>query len=156
VVIPVGSRLLLGILAAWPDAAPPALPHPVHVTVTELFSEGARATIRIRVFAEDFPPGADEAEARQYVARHVTLAGATGKPVTLTWVRTWLEGELRYLELSAAIPNRLGGHRLVNTLLFERFEDQVNVVQVREGTGGRGRRRATLIFTRGQAAQVIR
>ncbi|HEX9755546.1 MAG TPA: DUF6702 family protein [Gemmatimonadales bacterium] len=153
-VIPAGS-LLLGILAAGPGAAPSAPPHPVHVSVTELLSQGARATVRIRVFAEDFPPGANDTEARRYVARHLTLAQATGKPVSLTWVRTWLEGELRYVELSAAIPNGFGGHRLVNTLLFERFEDQVNVVQVREGGGG-GRRRATLIFTHGQAAQVIR
>lgn len=151
-VIPAGSLLLLGVLAAWPDAAPSAPPHPVHVSVTELLSQGARATVRIRVFAEDFPPGADEAEARRYVARHVSLSEKSGKPVSLSWLRTWVDGELRYVELAAEIANGLGGHRLVNTLLFERFEDQVNVVQVREG----GRRRTTLVFTRGRAAQVIR
>ena len=62
------------------------------------------------------------------------------------------DGDVVWVTLRAAGVRSLANVRLTNTVLFERYDDQVNVVQT--STGGR---RRTVLFTKrdGNAFKLI-
>ena len=86
------------------------------------------------------------------LARTLAVTDAAGKRVTLSLAGVRRSGDLLWVTLRT--PPVLGrvGVRLTNRVLFERYDDQVNVVQ----TSVAGRRR-TLLFTKrdGAAAKSI-
>ncbi len=134
--------------------------HPMHTAVTEIAYDAgsASATIRIRLFLDDFtaaigePPGtvAGDSAMVRYLAAGLSVIDRTGRPLPLRWQGFERMGDVMLLRLGAAAPAGLAGGRVVSTLLSERFEDQVNIVRVTYG----GRTR-TLLFTRGDAAKPL-
>lgn len=132
--------------------------HPLHTTLTEIsLGVTGEVEIRLRAFVDDFsaavagarvtsPPPfitpSDTATAR-YVGGRLTLTDASGRLARLVVAGLRREGDVVWVTLRAAGVRSLAGTRLTNTVLFERFDDQVNVVQ----TSARGRRQ-TLLFTR--------
>jgi len=139
--------------------------HPLHTTLTELTYDPSSRTVSIllRVFADDFaaavqsrgpalaadvmPP--DSAMLR-YVSERLTLTvGGVGR-ATMRWCGSRRDGAALFLCLRATIPTSLAGARLGNTLLSEKFADQVNIVQANVD----GRRR-TLLFTPRDGAKAL-
>ena len=131
--------------------------HPLHTTLTEL-SIGANGEIeiRLRAFVDDFsaavsgsretprPPfrtPSDSSTAR-YLASRLLLTDTSGRGATLTLTTVRREGEVVWVTLRARGIRSLAGVRLTNTVLFERYDDQVNIVQA--SVAGR---RQTLLFT---------
>lgn len=150
--------------APWPALLALALAgggaHPMHTAVTEIVQQDARgmATVRVRVFADDFqaavplPQGSaatDSAMAR-YLRGTFALADRAGRPVRLAWAGAERTGDVIVLRLRGEVPGGLAGARVTSLVLCERFEDQVNIV--RAVYGGRA---ATLLFTRGETAKAL-
>jgi hypothetical protein len=141
--------------------AVPAFAHPLHTTLTEITtaSDGS-VQIVLRAFVDDFsaavtgrvvPQGkpiatpADSAIAR-YLGQTVALTDAAGRRLPLSVAAVRRTDDLVWVTLRAPALSRLAGARLTNRVLFERWDDQVNIVQTAIGA-----RRQTLLFTRRDA-----
>lgn len=125
--------------------------HPIHTTSATMVIGGAEAHISIRAFVEDFPPGADSAGAARYLAARFTLTGPDGRRLPVSLGHLEAVGGVVTLALVVRHEGPWTGVRIGNQLLCERFEDQVNVVQVRGDKGTQ-----TLLFTPGGSAQAVR
>ena len=148
------SALLL--VAAW-------LAHPLHTSLAEVRydARGAAVEISLRVCADDFadavrksqrlsaatPVG--EAATMAYVARTLVLVSGDGTRVPLAWCGVRREGDLSWICLRGR-PAAVKELRLTNRVLVERFEDQVNIVQV--DVGGR---RTSYLFTARDGARTL-
>jgi hypothetical protein len=133
--------------------------HPLHTSVTQLIQEKDTQSIRVelRLFADDLKTAIEAAPAdagfesliSTYVGQHLVLSDM-GAPIPLRLNGADLVGDVVLVRLSAAPTRSLSGVQVANTVLCERFPDQVNVVRATyEG------RSATLIFTRGDAAKPL-
>jgi hypothetical protein len=155
------SLVLLG-------AVPRAEAHPLHTTITELVLDPARGTVRatVRIFADDLRsavsrtargrslrPGDPEWEDAvvSYVTSVVALHDARGKALSLRSCGTRRLGDALWLCLGADVTRDAGVLQMRNAMLFELYDDQINVVQNLVG----GARRS-LIFTRGDRFKPIR
>ena len=122
--------------------------------------------IVLRAFIDDFsaavtrhatpqgtpiPTPADSAAAR-YLVETVVLTDASGRRVPLQVALTRRTGDLVWVTLRAPTLRSPAGARLTNCVLFERWDDQVNIVQTAIGA-----RRQTLLFTKrdGDTAKAI-
>ncbi len=131
----------------------PLLVHPMHTSVTELVHDPASKTVAItlRVFADDFASvGGADSLALPYLRANLTLADAVGRPIPLRWEAGYRSGDVVWLRLRAEVPAGLAGLQVRNTVLCDRFEDEVNVV--RASYGGRT---ASLLFTQGDRAKAL-
>jgi hypothetical protein len=121
------AAVVFAAIAAW---------HPIHSSLTtlELRPGDATATLTIKVYAEDFPPGQDPGRIRTYLGDRIGFVDGRGasRPVTLVSQRT--EGPVQWIVATAAVGGRRDELTMRNALLFDRFRDQVNVVQVRCGS----------------------
>lgn len=139
--------------------------HPLHTTLTVMTHVPAERAVvlSIRVFADDFGtavarhagrapahgPPTDERTFR-YLQSVVTLADRSGRGVPLQWCGLRRTGDLLWLCLKAPAPAGIAGLRMRSGLLFELFDDQVNIVQATyEG------RRSSLLFTRGDREKAL-
>ncbi len=129
--------------------------HPLHTTLTQLGFDARDRTalITIRVFADDFRAaarGESDSTAFTYVAAGFTLTNADGRALTLAWCGARRTGDLVWLCLRAPAPGGLAGLRVHARLLFDLYEDQINIVQARyEG------RRVSLLFSRGDPPKPL-
>jgi uncharacterized protein DUF6702 len=142
-----GLNALL-LVAAW-------LVHPLHTSLAEVRydASGSEVQISLRVFAEDFAdavrtsqrlsaatPVGEEAT-MAYVARTFVLMSGDRTRVPLAWCGVRREGDLSWICLRGRSPGAKD-LRLTNRVLVERFDDQINIVQVElEG------RRTSYLFT---------
>lgn len=132
--------------------------HPLHTTLTEVTTDPGTGVLRltIRVFADDFSMAASRhAGARsrtpqrvaadvmsRYVMSRLQLVDAGGRRVALAWVGARYEGEMIWITLRAPPISSLGTVAIANALMFEMFDDQVNIVRLLFGD-----RRGSLLFT---------
>jgi uncharacterized protein DUF6702 len=136
----------------------PAAHHPLHTTLTELTYRAADRTVQVsvRAFADDFDAaagGVSDSAASAYLRSVLTLTDRNGRPLPLAWCGLRRTGDLLWLCLSGAAPGGgLGGLRVAVRLLFERYRDQINIVQVSDGEGGR---RTSMLFVRGDAEKPL-
>jgi hypothetical protein len=155
-------RAAMAALLALAILAPRAYSHPLHTTLTEVsIAPDGGVQIVLRAFVDDFsaaiagrketsaPPvttPTDSATAR-YLAQVVTLTDAAGRraPLVVSGIRR--TGDLVWVTLRAPGVRSVSGARLTNRVLFERYDDQVNIVQ----TSIAGRRQ-TLLFTKSEGA----
>jgi hypothetical protein len=122
------------------------LAHPIHTTLTDITYDRATAqvTAMVRAFATDVDqavakrPGTDVAG---YVQSAMTLSDRTGRPVPLTWCGSRREADVVWLCVRARAPQGLSGMMLSDRLLFDLFDDQVNIVMMTD--------RTSLLFTKG-------
>lgn len=157
----VGRRLALVLFATVTAATfspRRAWTHPLHTTLAELsFAPGGGVRIVLRAFVDDFsaavagvPAGhagsdatpTDSAAAR-YLDATIGLTDGAGRRVPLRVELVRRAGDLLWVTLRAPSVRSSEGVRLTNRVLFERWADQVNIVQ----TSVAGRRQ-TLLFTR--------
>ena len=131
--------------------------HPLHTTLTELsIGANGEVEIRLRAFVDDFsaavsgsretprPPfrmPSDSAITR-YLASRLLMHDTSGRHPKLVLTTVRREGDVVWVTLRASGVRALVGARLTNTVLFERYDDQVNIVQA--SIAGR---RQTLLFT---------
>jgi hypothetical protein len=153
------------VFAAIAVRARPAWTHPLHTTLTEIVLDSADGTMRltIRAFADDFSAAVAKHAGRQrpadynvppadiaaYVASAVSVEDPTGKHARLEWIGLRRTGDLMWITMRVPSVRALRGVRLASTLLFESFDDQVNIVQ----TTYDGHRHS-MLFTAGDGHQL--
>lgn len=142
--------------------------HPLHTTLTQVSIDprDGSAQIVVRAFIDDFGAAAvrlsgmaapadhkvsDDA-LRAYVMAKLTLVDARNQRLPLAWSGSRRQGDVVWLTLRAPTMKSLHGVRLATSILVERFEDQVNIVEVSDG----GARRS-MLFTRsdGERGKVL-
>jgi hypothetical protein len=149
-------------LTALAMLATRAYSHPLHTTLTEVtVAPDGGVQIVLRAFVDDFSAAiagntgtapasvsipTDTAAAR-YLARTVALTDAAGHSAPLAVVNIRRAGDLVWVTLRAPTLRSVSGARLANRVLFDRYNDQVNIVQT--SIGGR---RQTLLFTKRESA----
>lgn len=130
--------------------------HPLHTTLTQLAYREAdgRVEATVRVFADDFRAalGRDvtDSTAAAYLRSTFTLADPAGRPLAVAWCGLRRTGDLLWLCLRAPVAQGLSGLRVRVALLFERYADQINIVQASYAG-----RRAALLFTSGDAPKPL-
>lgn len=134
--------------------------HPIHATLTELRYDAAKRTVEasIRVFAEDLRDALKRegtaaranAGAADYARSRFALYDR-GQAVGLESCGARLSGDLLWLCLVGHGSTGLEGLTVSNRLLFELFNDQVNIVQATAAG-----RRVSLLFTKGEGAKPLR
>lgn len=146
------------VLAGLGALTSPADSHPLHTTLTEVtIAPDGGVQIIVRAFIDDFsaavtrrapPPGtriptpADSGTAR-YLGETVVLTDAADRKVSLTVTNVRRTDDLLWITMRAPSLRSLNGARLTNRMLFDRWDDQVNIVQATIGS-----RRQTLLFTK--------
>lgn len=153
--------LLLGGTLLVRAVALPA--HPLHTTMAELERDRARGTVRvtIRVFVDDLgravlrlpasaapPAPLGDPAAAAYATSHFTLE-VDGQALPLTSCGVRRTGDLAWICLESARGGRTEGVRVRNSMLFELYADQINIVQ------SHGAERASVLFTRGDGPKRI-
>lgn len=133
-----------------------AFAHPLHTTMTRLVQRpDSTSELMIRAFADDFlfvatgrtakdaasAATPSDSAASRYVTRSVRIRDASGRAIPLRWCGLRRTGEVVWVCVRA--HGVTAGSRLENRLLLERFDDQVNVVQIERGPA-----RTTLLFTK--------
>jgi len=139
------AAIVVCVCAAIAVEARTAWTHPLHTTLTEIALDSADGSMRltIRAFADDFsavvakhagrPRPADynvpAADIASYVASAVSVEDPSGKHAPLVWVGLRRTGDLMWITMRVPSVRTLHGVKLASTLLFENFDDQVNIVQ---------------------------
>jgi hypothetical protein len=146
---------VIGHLAAALLAAPIlGAVHPVHTSVTDLRYEtgSRRVTVTLRVFADDFTAaaGTDDSAAAEYLRPRLTLTDPSGRSILLRWERREVAGDALVITLRGDASAGLAGAGIRQTVLCDRFTDQINIV--RATYGGRS---ASLLFTPGDATKRL-
>ena len=130
--------------------------HPLHTTLTELTYGDAERVVHlsVRAFGDDLRAalGGDvtDSAASGYLRAKVTLADRAGRTLQLVWCGLRRTGDVVWLCLRAAAADGARGLQLHVGLLFERFADQINIVQATHDG-----RRGTLLFTRGDPPRSL-
>ena len=139
------SLAALGMTALLMAAAP----HPIHTTVLELRWDARSNVVEgtLRVFEDDLLAESRREGVSTYVLRHVALtAGGTPVPLQTCGERRAADAVLICLRGQASSGS---GWRVRNTILFDRFEDQVNIVRIELGSA------RTFLLTRRSSTQAI-
>lgn len=156
--------LLLACALALGSSARLAYAHPLHTTLAALSYDAPSRTITVslRVFADDFSAAVTGAATHtgvvlpadslmsRYVTQRFTILNASKRPVVFQWCGVKRAAEVLLLCLRANDARGLAGARVLSTLLRERFDDQVNMVQATYGG-----RRHMLLFTKRDDARLL-
>ena len=127
------------------------LMHPIHSTLTNVTFDRptAQITATVRAFSADL----DKAVARRrdttiadYVRASVVINDEAGRPVPTVWCGSRHEGDVVWLCLRAPAPHGATGLTLTDRLLFDVFDDQVNIVMTEHGS---------VLFTKGDAPRRL-
>ena len=126
--------------------------HPLHTASADLHISRTGFVAELRVFRDDL-----ELElGRRLDAKgvgpwaHRTFGMVCdGRPVRLTYARHHIAGDMVRIELRGA-PASSTACRVRFEAFFGRFDDQVNLVRVRAGRGGR-----TLVFVPGDGWKAV-
>jgi len=143
-------------------AAPPA--HPLHTTLTTVTWHGDRREldVAVRTFTQDLADavtrasrspaatgGVSDSAACRYATAALSVRDAAGASLRVARCVTERAAEVTWIRL--AIPaERPVGLRLCNAFLFERFADQVNIVQADLAGATR-----TILFTTGDGPKPL-
>ena len=149
--------VLAGVRSAWS--------HPIHTTLTEVALDPADGSMRftIRAFADDFSAAVSkharkprpanyvvpDADIVSYVSSAVSVADASGKPAVIAWNGSRRAGDVVWVTFKVPLIRALHGVRIASTLLFELYDDEVNIVQ----TAADGRHRS-MLFTAGDGRKL--
>ena len=163
------SRILklaaaLGVVVSVAGARS-AWSHPIHTTLTEVALDPTDGTMHftIRAFADDFsaavakhakkPRPADyavsDADIVAYVSSAVSVADASGKPAPVTWSGSKRAGDVVWATFKVPSVHGLKGVKVASTLLFELYDDEVNILQ----TTADGRHHS-MLFTSGDGKKL--
>ncbi|MGI9168432.1 MAG: DUF6702 family protein [Pyrinomonadaceae bacterium] len=157
---------ILSLCIAIAALTPAAFAHRYHTSVTRLEynTEEKSVEITVQTFADDLEAvlskragskvrldGSKHANALLFdYLRSVFQLKSGNSAGELQWIGMELKGHSAWIYLQSKAPLNLSKASLSNALLFELFEDQVNIVNVHN----RGRT-ASLVFKRGDNSQEI-
>src|SRR5687768_3885158 len=160
---------ILGLVALMGAAlAPGTLAHRYHTSVTRLEynAEERLAEITVQTFADDVeaalskrsgPAGnvrLDGSERTNALVlgylRNVLAIRSGDTELELQWIGMELKGHTVWIYLQAKAPDGLAKTSLRNTLLFDLFTDQINIVNILKNG-----KRSSVVFKRGDAAKEI-
>jgi uncharacterized protein DUF6702 len=154
------------LIACLCFAAPESFAHKYHTSVTRLEynAEERSAEITIQTFTDDL-----EAILTKRAGRTIRLDASKdsgrlvldylqsafelkvdGAKLELEWVGLEMKGGTAWLYVLTKLPGSLSKASLLNALLFDLFEDQVNIVNVLNS----GKKRS-LVFRRGGGMQEL-
>ena len=138
--------------------------HPLHTTLAQVTADARAGTLdaSIRVFAGDFAlavakrngviaPADDrvsDAASFAYVTATFRVSDAPGRSAALTWCGSRREGDVLWLCVRAAAA--VDHARLEDRMLFELFDDQINIVQTTDGA-----KQSSVLFTKGDGAKPL-
>ena len=127
------------------------LAHPIHTTLTNLTYDRttAQVTAMVRAFAADVDQAltrSRQTDVSEYARSAIRLTDQTGHLVPTTWCGSRREGDVVWLCLRAPAPHGASGMTLSDRLLFEVFDDQVNIVMTEHGS---------MLFTKGDAPRRL-
>lgn len=127
--------------------------HPIHSSLTTVAwrQETRTLEVAIRLFTQDLQDALARRKGSgcEYAQAVLTLHDAAGRTVPTDRCTIVRDGDVTWIRLIAA-PGDLHALRLSNSLLFELFEDQINIVQ--SSVDGRAR---TVLFTRGDGPKAL-
>lgn len=154
---------LIGVSAI--SSVEPAWSHPIHTTLTEVAIDPMDGAMHftIRAFADDFsaavsrharkPRPADyvvpDAEVVAYVTAAVSVEDASGHRVPIMWSGSRRAGDVVWVTFKVPAVRALRGVKVASALLFELYDDQVNIVQ----TTADGRHHS-MLFTAGDGRKL--
>jgi hypothetical protein len=129
--------------------------HPLHTTLAtvEWRAERHQLEVAVRAFTQDLAEAisgaVSDSAACHYVSRVLSLRDAAGRLIGAGSCSTERTADVTWIRLivPAATPV---GLRVLNAFLFERFPDQVNIVQA--NVAGRAR---TILFTSGDGPKPL-
>lgn len=146
----VTSRQVAG-LAACAILLTAAAAHPIHAARIELRASRGDVGATVRVYLEDFAPGEDLRAISAYLDRTLELSDRTGRRILLRPTGTVREGERLRISLVGRSAAGLSRGQLRVTILQERFDDQVNVVDAQVSS-----QQQQLVFVSGDGPQELR
>jgi len=159
-------QMLLGSFTAA-VVSTAAAAHPLHTTITQLEYTSESRTLRVsmRVFVDDLATAVrrqsgatvgpnhalSDAAMFAYASATLSLTDRAGQRLPMRWCGRRQTGDLVWLCLDGSALRGVIGARVDARMLFELYPDQVNIVQVTDGS-----HRQSLLFTRGDSAKEIR
>jgi hypothetical protein len=150
------AMVLLAALASGPASA-----HDFHASLAnvEYNEETKSAEVSLRLFTEDLEesltrrngkrvrigltPGAERL-AFEYISSVFRIKDEAGTSLELSWVGLETKADVVWAFVEAKAPGGLAAARVENRIFLDLFDDQENLVVVKQGT-----RRASLVFKRG-------
>ncbi len=130
----------------------PEAPHPFHVSVVEIEHNANDKTLEIscKIFTDDFetilarnynakvdltnPPANNHAAmdslVKKYIYSHLSLK-LGGKPAAFNYIGYEVEKEAAYGYIEVANVTAVSKLDITNTVLFDKFDDQVNIMHVK-------------------------
>ena len=158
-------RVALGVaLIAAVSGVRTGWAHPIHTTLTEVGLDASDGAMHftIRAFADDFsaavsrharkPRPSDfivpDADIAAYVSTAVSVE-SSGRRAHLIWSGSRRAGDVIWVTFTVPSVRALAGVKIASTLLFELYDDQVNIVQ----TTADGRHRS-MLFTAGDGRKL--
>jgi hypothetical protein len=167
-----GYLLCLAVIVAHGAWAPRVVPaaaaaHKFHTSFTEADYNAAERSLQItlRTFPDDLEnvlarrsgkavrlDGKKEAEALlvAYLQETFELKNAKGETVKLSWVGMDAGVDSAWLYFEARLPEGTAGARLRNQFMFDLYDDQINLVNVKQGD-----RKHALTFKNGDNFQPL-
>jgi hypothetical protein len=156
---------LLGIASGLTPRTADA--HPLHTTLSEVTVDPSRHTVRavVRVFVDDLTAGlsrqrpgsrpvqaadAIDAQATAYVLASFSVLDRGAKPVVMRSCGVRRNQELLWICLEGNLSGDSRELALRNAVLCDVFSDQVNIVQVGDGTSKR-----SVLFARGDGTKRL-
>ena len=161
------TGIVIALLAAAACVGPGVSAHRFHASLVEvdLNRESGRLEVGMRLFADDLEealsrrrgqkvrldvtPDADRL-VLEYLQEAFVIRDASGTAVRLEWVGMEARVDEVWVYVEAPAPPSLAGARVSNRVLFERFGDQVNTVNLQEGDA-----RTSLVFTPGDGEKPV-
>ncbi len=121
----------------------PLTAHPLHTSFTEIERErSGHLAISIRLFADDFSKALDSLKAlpasqgveldlvaKAYFERSVVLRDEKGSSIPLEWCGLKQVDNLSWICARTRAPAPDGALRIRNSLMFDRFADQLSIVR---------------------------
>lgn len=124
--------------------------HPFHVSTTEITHNATDKTLEVscRIFTDDFEDALKKESGlttdfskeslktrmdevvKKYLGNHLALR-VNGKPAVLSCLGWEIENEAVYVYLQVDGVSSVTQVELVNTLMFNLFDDQINIVHIR-------------------------
>ncbi|HZS58903.1 MAG TPA: DUF6702 family protein [Gemmatimonadaceae bacterium] len=127
------------------------LAHPIHSSLTNVTFDRptSQLTAMVRAFSADLDKAVKkrtDTTIADYARAAIELRDETGRVVPTAWCGSRHEGDVVWLCLRASAPHGASGLTLIDRLLFDVFDDQVNIVMTDHGS---------VLFTKGDAPRRL-